>query len=95
MRTKEDAKEGGCEGWRIGGEEDTKEGGCEGSKMRTKENVREEGNTYYADIAFPAWWLNQNKHVKEGLVDVKAEDICGINYYFKPSKKLFDLIETF
>ena len=58
-------------------------------------NVREEGNTYYADIAFPAWWLNQNKHVKEGLVDVKAEDICGINYYFKPSKKLFDLIETF
>ena len=58
-------------------------------------NVREEGNTYYADIAFPAWWLNQNKHVKEGLVDVKAEDICGINYYFKPSKKFFDLIETF
>ncbi len=58
-------------------------------------NVREEGNIYYADIAFPAWWLNQNKHVKEGLVDVKAEDICGINYYFKPSKKLFDLIETF
>ena len=51
-------------------------------------NVREEGNTYYADIAFPAWWLNQNKHIKEGLCDVKAEDICGINYYFKPSKKL-------
>ena len=51
-------------------------------------NVREEGNTYYADIAFPAWWLNQNKHIKEGLCDVKAEDICGINYCFKPSKKL-------
>ncbi|MDB4625220.1 hypothetical protein OAD91_00500 [Synechococcus sp. AH-551-E19] len=36
-------------------------------------NVREEGNTYYAHIAFPAWWLNQSNHVKEGLVDVKQK----------------------
>lgn len=58
-------------------------------------NLTQDGSTYYADIAFPGWWLNQNKHVKEGLVEVRAEDVCGINYYFKPSKRLIDLIENF
>jgi hypothetical protein len=58
-------------------------------------NVTKEGSLYYADIAFPAWWLNNNKHVNNGLVDVKAEDICGINYYFRPSAKFTNLVNTF
>jgi hypothetical protein len=58
-------------------------------------NVTKEGSLYYADIAFPAWWLNNNKHVYNGLVDVKAEDICGINYYFRPSAKFTNLVNTF
>ena len=58
-------------------------------------NTTEDGSYYYADIAFPAWWLNQNKHVDAGLIDVRADDICGISYYFKPSTKLIELISTF
>ncbi len=58
-------------------------------------NTTEDGSVYYADIAFPAWWLNQNKHVNAGLIDVRADDICGISYYFKPSTKLINLISTF
>ena len=58
-------------------------------------NTTEDGSIYYGDIAFPAWWLNQNKHVDAGLIDVRADDICGISYYFKPSTKLINLISTF
>ena len=58
-------------------------------------NTTEDGSIYYGDIAFPAWWLNQNKHVDAGLIDVRADDICGISYYFKPSRKLINLISTF
>ena len=58
-------------------------------------NTTDDGSVYYADIAFPAWWLNQNKYVNAGLIDVKADDICGIGYYFKPSTKLINLISTF
>ena len=58
-------------------------------------NTTKDVSIYYAEIAFPGWWLNHNKHVDDELIEVRANDICGISYYFKPSSKLIKLISTF
>ena len=48
---------------------------------------------YSASITVDGWWLKSNRFVDMGLKDVRADDICGLTFYFKPAKKLVRVIK--
>ena len=59
-------------------------------KSRTVE--KDDNGIYYGSMVIDGWWLRSNKFVNKGLKDAKADDICGLSIYFKPSKKLIRAI---
>ena len=63
------------------------------STVKRRNVEQSNGGRYYGAITIDGWWLKSNKFVNMGLMDAKADDICGISFYFKPSKKLIRAID--
>ena len=63
------------------------------STVKRRNVEQANGGRYYGAITIDGWWLKSNKFVNMGLMDAKADDICGISFYFKPSKKLIRAID--
>ncbi|WP_028952054.1 hypothetical protein [Synechococcus sp. CC9616] len=60
--------------------------------VKSRNVEKDENGRYYGSIVIDGWWLRSNKFVNMGLKDAKADDICGLSIYFKPSKKFIRVI---
>ena len=58
------------------------------SKVTNRNVERDSNGRHDAVITIDGWWLRSNKFVNMGLINARADDICGLSFYFKPSKKL-------
>ena len=63
------------------------------STVNRRDVKQDSSGKYYAVITINGWWLRSNKYVNMGLIDARADDICGLSFYFKPSKKLVRTID--
>lgn len=63
------------------------------SSVKSRNVEQDSSGRYYASMTIDAWWLRSNKFVNMGLIDARADDICGLSLYFKPSKKLIRAID--
>ena len=62
------------------------------SKVTNRNVERDSNGRHDAVITIDGWWLRSNKFVNMGLINARADDICGLSFYFKPSKKLIRAI---
>ena len=60
--------------------------------VKSRNVEKGDNGIYNGSIVIDGWWLRSNKFVNMGLKDAKADDICGLSIYFKPSKKLIRAI---
>ena len=58
------------------------------SKVKNRNVEQDSNGRYDATVTIDGWWLRSNKFVNMGLINARADDICGLSFYFKPSKKL-------
>ena len=63
------------------------------STVKRRNVEQDSSGRYDAAITIDGWWLRSNKFVNMGLIDARADDICGLSFYFKPSKKLIRAID--
>ena len=63
------------------------------STVKRRNVVQDSTGRYEAAITIDGWWLRSNKFVNIGLMDARADDICGLSYYFKPSRELIRAID--
>ena len=62
------------------------------TKVKRRNVEKDDNGIYYGSIVIDGWWLRSNKFVNMGLKDARADDICGLSIYFKPSKKFIRAI---
>lgn len=62
------------------------------TKVKSRNVEKDDNGIYYGSIVIDGWWLRSNKFVNMGLKDARADDICGLSIYFKPSKKFIRAI---
>ncbi|AII43074.1 hypothetical protein KR100_06805 [Synechococcus sp. KORDI-100] len=60
--------------------------------VKSRNVEKDDNGIYYGSIVIDGWWLRSNKFVNMGLKDARANDICGLSIYFKPSKKFIRAI---
>ena len=63
------------------------------SAVKRRNVVQDSSGGYDASITIDGWWLRSNKFVNMGLMDARADDVCGLSYYFKPSNELIRAIQ--